>query len=101
MIYTKYIVLIVIAILVLIWPFVKRLSKRKRHSDIISEALRNQRERNQAHLRRFAEERQERQRAEDDRMFEELKRRRDEFIAEHERPKNNPIEFLKKEDFEI
>jgi predicted CopG family antitoxin len=93
----KYIVLIIIAIFVLAWPFIKRRSRRKTHSDIILEALRNQRERNIAHLQRLARERRER---EEERIREELERRRNIFRAEHE-PSIPAIEFLKKEDFEI
>jgi hypothetical protein len=104
----KYIVLIIIAIFVLAWPFIKRRSRRKTHSDIILEALRNQRERNQAHLQRLARERRER---EEERIRDIFRTRYDpthpSYVSPpiHKRKENIPIvpaiEFLKKEDFEI
>lgn len=113
----KYIILFVIILFLLLWPFIKRLSRKRRQSKIIREALYNQRIRNQENLRRLEQEIRARQRIEDDRAFQELRRRRDEFRARHDpthsayvhpdhriqkpEPKLEPIEFLKKEDFQL
>ena len=102
----KYIILFVIVLFLLLWPFIKRLSRKRRQSRIIGEALYNQRIRNQENLRRLEQEIRARE-----------ERRRNAFRARHDpthpayvhpdhriqkpEPKLEPIEFLKKEDFQL
>lgn len=102
----KYIILFVAILFVLIWPCIKKESRKRKQSRIIREALNNQRMRNQENLRRLEQEIRERE-----------ERRRRVFRARHDpthpayvhpddriqkpEPKLEPIEFLKKEDFQL